>query len=155
MDSRTRSNPIIATLLLAVAGWLILRELGDKLPLPLPLPLPANRITIPPEHQLIAAPVQRMMANHPQRAELGAFYAALADLVPKLPSNATAHQVRRWFETAAQLQFSDSFQRVPGLADAIHGPNGIIAQIYGTDAGPLNRDAMRAALRAVAWACGA
>lgn len=135
-----------ATLLLAAAAWLAFPKIR-------PMFTVQHSITVPPEHQAIAAEVRRMMAGHPQRGQVAAFYAAMADLVPRLPENATGHQARRWFETAAKLQFGDTFQRVPGLAEAIHGPNGIIAKIYGTEAGPLDRAKMKAALLAVAWAC--
>lgn len=141
---------LLAAALLGVAAWMAYTRYGYLIE-PVLNPVPA--VAIPPDHQAIAQPVRDLVAAHPQKQELFAFYMALAETVPRLPDTATGKQVRDWFENAAKLMFGDTFQKVPGLAERIHGQNGVIAQIYGLEPGKLDKPKMQSALKAVAWAC--
>lgn len=144
-------NRILAVVCLLCAGGVLYVEHGPSLWSR--VVDGASGLAVPAEHQAIAAPVRELLKHHPGRRELRDFYLALADMVPRLPQEATGAQARRWFESAARLQFGETFDRVPGLAAAIHGEAGVIAKIYGLEAGLLDREKMCLALRAVAWAC--
>lgn len=142
--------PLAAALVLYVAQYGVR---PPELSLPSWFGTSTSSVSIPSEHAVVARPLRELVRSHPQRNQLGSFYLAMAELLPKLPSDVTAAQMRQWLEQAVTLRFSGEFQQLPGLGQAIHGPEGVIAKIYGLDQGKLDVPKMQAALRAVAWAC--
>lgn len=145
----------LALLPLATAAVLLVAQSGFQ-PTAVSFPdlfrQPAS-IDIPADHQALAKPLRELVRSHPQKRQLGGFYLAMADLLPRLPQETTASQFRSAMEKAVLLRFSGEFQKLEGLGQAIHGPEGLIAKIYGLESGKLDVPKMQAALRAVAWAC--
>jgi hypothetical protein len=104
--------------------------------------------------QIMAEPLSRTSSQ--QRKQLAAFYSGVARLLPNLKEAAPDldnTKFRKVLELAARLYFSKSFPKTAGLADSIHGPNGVIAQLYGLDTGPLDVERMARTLNAIAEAC--
>lgn len=108
--------------------------------------------------QQIVAPVTAALAGHRDEArQLSAFYHSAAETVARDGEGAkvlqsTAH-LRTFCERAATLRFQGAFQKVPGLAAAIHGPDGALAKLLGLQVAELDHGKAATALRAVAWAC--
>lgn len=104
------------------------------------------------------APVTARLAGHPDEAEqLARFYHDAADALRRDGAGAkvltsTAH-VRTFCERAVTLRFQGTFQKVPGLTDAIHGPEGAFAQLLALDVTELDHAKAADAFDAVAWAC--
>jgi hypothetical protein len=61
--------------------------------------------------------------------------------------------LRTFCERAVTLRFQGAFAKVPGLADAIHGPNGALAKLLQLEVSELDHAKAAAAMDAVAWAC--
>jgi hypothetical protein len=140
----TRSKPI-ALLPLAAAALLLAREITPK---------PTSDPAAEQARRILAQPLSRCTTD--QRQALAQFYEACADLCPQLSAvvpNLTNAQFRTILETAARINWTGRFEPVPGLADAIHGPNGTIATLYTLDQGPFDPPKAAAALRATADAC--
>ena len=110
------------------------------------------------EVQTAVGPITMVLAGHGDEAkELAAFYHAAAEVVRrdgaggKVVKN-TSH-LRTFCERAATLRFQGAFQKVPGLSDAIHGPNGALANLLKLDVIELDHGKTADVLNAVAWAC--
>lgn len=106
----------------------------------------------------ILAPVTQILAGHPQEArQLADFYHAAADVVRRDGNGAkvvkTTAELRAFGERAVTLRFQGVFAKVPGLSDAIHGPEGALARLLGLDVSDLDHGKTADALEAVAWAC--
>lgn len=148
---------VLAVSLLAIALGIAAYSYGPHIQailVPQPSPPPPHPSPQPPlPHSPALDTVKRLLSGHPQRSQLSSFYQAVATLLPRLHPVPTGAQFREMLERSVRLRFADEFQRVPGLAEAIHGKDGAIAQLYGTEAGPLDIQKMQAALYAVAQAC--
>lgn len=136
---------------LIVAG--LLATWRPPAPSPTPGPAPPDAAT-----QTIVAPVSAKLAGHPDEArQLAAFYTAAADALRRDGNGAqvvkTTADLRTFCERAVTVRFQDAFSRVPGLADAIHGPEGALAKLLGLEVTELDHTRAAAALDAVAWAC--
>ena len=101
--------------------------------------------------------VATLLSGHKsEAAELAAFYHAAADVLRrdgegrKLLQN--TQQLRTFCERAVTLRFQGVFTKIPGLADAIHGPQGALALLLGLEVRELDHAQAAAALDAVAWA---
>lgn len=113
-------------------------------------------VVVVPECQAVTDALR----GRPAEAErLAAFYRAAAAGVERDGQGAriltTKQQLRTAIERAAIFSFQGDFVKVPGLSDAIHGPNGALAKLLGLDAGALDHAAAAKALRNVADACEA
>ena len=103
-------------------------------------------------------PVTTVLAGHGDQArELAAFYHSAAETVRRDGTGAkvvksTSH-LRTFCERAATLRFQGDFAKVPGLSDAIHGPNGALAKLLKLDVADLDHGKAADAFEAVAWAC--
>ena len=104
------------------------------------------------------APVTRLLSGHPDEArQLAAFYHDAADVLRRDGAGAkvvktTAH-FRTFCQRAVTLRFQGAFNKVGGLSDAIHGPDGALARLLKLDAAELDPVKAADALDAVAWAC--
>lgn len=143
---------IAAVLVLLGAAGIFVAQRPDLLPSIFPkTPIPSAEASKARE---IVGPVISRCTKR-QRAELAAFYASAARAVPKLARhdpNLTTARMRSILELAVRVQFAGEWERVPGLADAIHGPNGAIAQLYGLDQGKLDADKFARTLAGIAEA---
>ncbi|MCR4411295.1 MAG: hypothetical protein NUV77_02585 [Thermoguttaceae bacterium] len=116
------------------------------------IPLPAGEV------QQVVAPVTAALAGHRDEArQLTAFYHSAAETVRRDGAGAkviksTAH-LRTFCERAATLRFQGAFQKVPGLAAAVHGPDGALAKLLGLEVAELKHGKAADVLDAVAWAC--
>lgn len=110
------------------------------------------------EVQRVVAPVTAALAGHRDEArQLAAFYHSAAETVRRDGAGAkviksTAH-LRTFCERAATFRFQGAFQKVPGLAAAVHGPDGALAKLLGLEVAELQHGKAADALDAVAWAC--
>ncbi len=109
--------------------------------------------------QAVVAPVSAKLAERSGEAwQLAAFYAAAAEAIRRDGQGdrivRTTGELRTFLERTATIRFQGAFRQVPGLADAIHGPKGALAQLLDLEATDLDHDRAAAALDAVAWACG-
>jgi hypothetical protein len=114
------------------------------------IPAPTDTVSV--------AQVTKVLAGHPEEAaQLGAYYLSAADVVRRDGSGAkvikTNSNLRTFLERSATLRFQGAFQKVPGLSEAVHGPNGALAKMLGLAAGDLDYAKAASALEAVAWAC--
>lgn len=145
-----KPSTLVATVLILaglVAAW------RPAAPSPAPHPAPPDDAT-----RAAVAGVTTKLAGHQDAARtLAAFYTAVADVVRRDGQGAkvlrTTPQLRVFLERAATLRLQGAFAKVPGLAEAIHGPDGALAKLLGLDAAELNHARAAAALDAVAWAC--
>lgn len=146
-----KPSTILATVLILaglVAAW------RPTAPSPAPVPNPPDAAT-----RAIVGHVSARLAGHADEARtLAAFYATAADTVRRDGQGAkvlkTTPQFRTFLERAVTLRLQGAFERVPGLAEAIHGPDGALAKLLGLEAAELDHARAAAALEAVAWACG-
>ena len=117
------------------------------------IPAPAEAAT-----RAIVAPVTQQLAGHEEEArQLAAFYHAAAEVLRRDGAGqrvvqTTAH-LKTFCERAVTLRFRGAFAAVPGLAEAIHGPDGALAKLLGLEVTELDHARAAAALDAVAWAC--
>jgi len=130
-----------------VAAW---RPAG---PSPTPAPTPPDEAT-----RAIVAPVSAKLAGHPDEAgQLAAFYRAAAEALRRDGGGAqvvkTTADLRTFCERAVTVRFQGVFAKVPGLADAIHGPEGALTKLLGLEVTELDHAEAAGALDAVAWAC--
>jgi len=145
-----KPSTLVATLLILaglVAAW------RPASPSPAPQPTPPDAAT-----RAAVAGVTAKLTGHPDEARtLAAFYAAAADAVRRDGQGVkvlrTTPQLRVFLERAATLRLQGAFAKVPGLAEAIHGPDGALAKLLGLDAAEVNHARAAAALEAIAWAC--
>ncbi|MBN2474273.1 MAG: hypothetical protein JXB62_06680 [Pirellulales bacterium] len=119
-----------------------------------PIPAPPEAAT-----RAIVGPVSQALGGHPEEArQLAAFYHAAAEAIRRDGSGAkvvkTTADLRTFCTAAVTLRFQEVFAKVPGLAEAIHGPEGAMAKLLGLDVVELDHAGAAAALDAVAWACG-
>ena len=103
------------------------------------------------------APVSACLAGHPAEArQLAAFYQAAADAVRRDAAGrkllGTTEDLRTFLERAVAIRFQGAFQKLPGLAEAIHGPDGALAKLLGREVRDLGHAGAADALEAVAWA---
>lgn len=146
-----KPSTLLATVLILtglVAAW------RPPAPSPAPVPNPPDAAT-----RAIVGHVSAKLARRANEArQLAAFYAAAADTVRRDGQGAkvlrTTPQLRTFLERAVTLRLQGAFERVPGLAEAIHGPDGALAKLLGLEAAELDHARAAAALEAVAWACG-
>jgi len=122
-------------------------------PSPDPIPDPPDAAT-----RAIVAPVSANLAGHPDEArQLAAFYHAAAETIRRDGNGAkvvkTTSDLRTFCQRAVTIRFQGAFAKVPGLADAIHGPDGALAKLLKLDVTDLDHASAAAALDAVAWAC--
>jgi len=101
--------------------------------------------------------VSTLLAGHKgEAAQLAAFYHAAAEIVRRDGEGervlTSTQQLRTFAERAVTLRFQGTFSKIPGLAAAIHGPQGALALLLGLDVKELNHTQAAAALEAVAWA---
>ena len=138
----------IALVVLALVPW------GEGVDGPAAPEIPAPSA----EAQAAVTPITLVLAGHGDEAkELAAFYHAAAEVVRRDGAGAkvlknTSH-LRTFCERAATLRFQGAFQKVPGLSDAIHGPNGALANLLKLDVVEIDHAKTADALDAVAWAC--
>lgn len=96
-------------------------------------------------------PIGEILARHPQRLDVAAYFEAAADAIERDGRGqkliATAEVLRRFNCAATTLRFQEGFQPAPGLADAL---NHAMLQWVGPKAGEL--DVERRA-QAVAFYC--
>ena len=120
---------------------------------PEPIPAPSDEAT-----RAAVSPVGAALAGHPDEArQLAAFYHAAADCVRRDGAGQrvltkTSH-LRTFLERSATVRFQGAFAKVPGLAEAIHGPGGALAKLLKLDVADLDYAKAAAALEAIAWAC--
>ena len=124
-----------------------------KAPDPEPIPNAPDAAT-----RAIVAPVTQTLAGHADEArQLAAFYQAAAETIRRDGAGAkvigTTGDLRTFCERAVTLRFQGAFAKVPGLADAIHGPNGALAKLLQLEVSELDHAKAAAAMGAVAWAC--
>ncbi len=141
----------LLALILIVAG--VVATWRPPAPSPEPGPAPPDAAT-----RAIVAPVSARLAGHPDEArQLAAFYSAAAEALRRDGSDAqvvkTTADLRTFCQRAVTVRFQGAFAKVPGLADAIHGPEGALAKLLGLDVTDLDHARAAAALDAVAWAC--
>ena len=110
------------------------------------------------EAKLAVGPIIMVLAGHGNEAkELAAFYHAAAEVVRRDGVGAkvlkNTSDLRTFGERAVTLRFQGAFQKVPGLSDAIHGPNGALANLLKLDVIELDHTKTAESLNAVAWAC--
>jgi hypothetical protein len=110
------------------------------------------------EHQATVAPITAILAGHKDQAsQLAAYFHSAADTVRRDGTGAkvlkSTSQLRTFFERAETLRFQGAFDKVPGLSDAIHGPNGALAKLLKLDVAELDHARAADALDGVAWAC--
>ena len=103
-------------------------------------------------------PITALLSGHGDQArELAAFYHAAADVVRRDGAGAKVvkktSDLRTFCEKAVTLRFQGVFQKVPGLAEVIHGSKGALAQLLELDVVELDHANAADALDAVAWAC--
>jgi hypothetical protein len=120
---------------------------------PEPIPAPADDAT-----RAAVSPVGAALAGHTAEArQLAAFYHAAADCVRRDGAGqkvlAKTSYLRTFLERSATVRFQGAFAKVPGLADAIHGPGGALAKLLKLDVADLDYAKAAAALEAIAWAC--
>jgi len=120
---------------------------------PDPTPAPPQAAT-----RAIVGPLSVKLAGHPDQArQLAAFYHAAAEVIRRDGSGAkllkTTADLRAFGQRAVTLRFQGAFAKVPGLADAIHGPEGVLARLMGMEVSNLDHARAAAALDAIAWAC--
>ena len=116
------------------------------------IPLPAGEV-----QQVVAPATAALAGNRDEARQLAAFYHSAAETVRRDDAGAkviksTAH-LRTFCERAATLRFQGAFQKVPGLAAAVHGPDGALAKLLGLEVAELEHGKAADALDAVAWAC--
>jgi len=122
-------------------------------PSPAPIPGPPDAAT-----RALVAPVSAKLADHPEEArQLAAFYHEAAETIRRDGNGAkvvkTTSDLRTFCQRAVTIRFQGAFAKVPGLADAIHGPDGALAKLLRLDVTDLDHASAAAALDAVAWAC--
>jgi len=130
-----------------VATW------RPTVPSPEPIPEPPGAAT-----RAILAPVSAKLAGHPDEArQLAAFYREAAETIRRDSHGAkvvrTTAQLRTFCERAVTLRFQGAFAKVPGLSDAIHGSDGVLAKLLTLEVTDLDHAKAADALDAVAWAC--
>ena len=95
--------------------------------------------------------------NREQAAELFDFYFEASKIIRRDGKNErilkTNSQLRTFCERAIKIRFSGAFQKVDGLADAIHGKKGSLSKIIGLSPGELDHEKVADAFYAIAWAC--
>jgi hypothetical protein len=112
-----------------------------------PIPTPSNAL------QNAVQPITTALKGHPQAKEFSNCYRTLADVVGRDSTVIkTKHDLARYLESSVKLRFQDVFQKAPGLANAIHGPDGVLMRHLGADPGPLDHAAAKQVLLAIAWA---
>lgn len=141
----------LAAILLAVVT---LVPWGRSVDGPTALEIPAPSAEVKPA----VAPITLVLADRDSEAkELAAFYHAASDVVRRDGAGAKVikktSDLRTFCEKAVTLRFQGAFQKVSGLSDAIHGPDGALAKILDLDVVELDHAKAADALDAVAWAC--
>ena len=139
---------LVAAALILVGLYAVVRPPASD---PIPTPDAPDAAT-----QAVVEPISAVLAGHgEQAAELAAFYGAAADVVKRDQTILTTNnQLRTYLERSVQLRFQGAFAQVPGISNAIHGPEGALAKLLGLESGPLDHAKAADALGAVAWACG-
>jgi len=110
------------------------------------------------EARQAVAPVTTVLAGHREEArQLAAFYHSAADTLRRDGAGArvltNTGDLRTFCQRAATLRFQGAFQKVPGLSDRIHGPDGALGRLLKLDIAELDHGKAADALDAVAWAC--
>lgn len=141
----------LVAVVLVVAG--LVATWRPVLPGPESIPAPADGAT-----RAAVSPVRAALTGRTAEAsELAAFYHAAADCVRRDATGqkilAKTSHLRAFLERAATVRFQGAFAKVPGLAEAIHGPQGALAQLLKLDVADLDHAKAAVALEAVAWAC--
>ena len=118
-----------------------------------PIPDPPDAAT-----RAIVAPVSAQLAGHPDQArQLAAFYHEAAVTLRRDGNGAqvvkTTADLRTFCQRAVTVRFQAAFAKVPGLAEVIHGPEGVLAKLLTLEVTELDHAQAAAAFDAVAWAC--
>lgn len=108
--------------------------------------------------QEIVAPVTKVLSGHSTEAgELAAFYYEVSKVILRDEAHGkvikTTGHLRMFCERAVTLRFQGIFTRIPGLAEVIHGPQGILAETLKLEAGKLDYAETVEVFSAIAWAC--
>ena len=145
-----KPTTVVAAILIVVGLVAVWRPASSS---PEPAPQPPDAAT-----QAIVARVTQTLAGHPEEAQqLAAFYGAAADVVRRDGAGAkvlkTTADLRAFGQRAVTLRFQGAFAKVPGLSEAIHGPDGALARLLGLEVSQLNHGKAADALDAIAWAC--
>jgi hypothetical protein len=151
----------LACLLIAVAA-VFAPSKGCAIPWPSPAPIDDTTIPTPTvAAQDAVRPITRVLEGHAaQAAELAQYYGTAADDLRRRALDAQGKPIigdtrtlRTFLERSVTVRFAGRFEPVPGLSDAIHGPDGALGKLLGLDPGELDVERAAAALEAVAWAC--
>jgi len=145
-----KPTTLIATLLIVtglVAAWRPSTSSERTIPAP---PDAATRANV--------RDVTTVLTGHPNEArKLATFYHEAAETIRRDGQGAkiikTTADLRTFCQRTVTLRFQGDFAKVPGLADAIHGPKGALARLLQLEVTELDPIQAANGLDAVAWAC--
>lgn len=145
-----KSTTVLATILIVV-GCLYTWKQQASAPM---------QVIDPPDAELqeIVLPVKNVLIGHPNEAkELASFYLEASEVIRRDGLNEkivkTNSNLRTFCQRAVTLRFKGIFVKIPGLADAIHGKDGVMATVLGLEASEFDYTKAADAFHAIAWAC--